>query len=395
MIDDDFDQEDNGGEDFAAMLEASLGKVSKNLEPGQKIEATVLQVGTDWVFLDVGQKGEGVLDARELLDDSGVPTVAAGDAVSVYFVSRAGGELRFTTRLGGGDSGTSQLEEAWRSGIPVDGRVEQEIKGGYEVRLPGNSRAFCPYSQMALRRIDPAEVLGQTLTFRISQFGERGRNIVVSRRDLLEEEQRQQREALQQTLHEGDKVSGTVTSLRDFGAFVDIGGIEGLLPISEIAWGRVDDINEVLSVGQQLELVVKKLDWKANKFSFSRRDTLADPWSTVATNYPAGTQVTGTVARLESFGAFVNLGEGIDGLVHIAKLGDGKHLKHAREVLNVGQKLAVVVEKVDAAQRRISLALPGAAAEEAGETSWSEQPSSGGMGTFADLLRKAQEKKKK
>jgi len=396
MIDDEFDNEESeNNEDFAAMLEASMGKVVP-LQPGQKAEATILQIGAEWVFLDVGQKGEGVLDVRELQGDDGELTVQVGDRISAYFVSRAGGELRFTTRLGGGESGTSQLEEAWRSGIPVDGRVEQEIKGGYEVRLPGNSRAFCPYSQMALRRIDPAEVIGQSLTFRISQFGEKGRNIVVSRRELLEEEQRQQREALQQTLKEGDRVTGTVTSLRDFGAFVDIGGIEGLLPISEVAYGRVEDINEVLSVGQQLELVVKKLDWAANKFSFSRRDTLADPWSTVAVNFPVGRQFTGTVSRLEAFGAFVTLEEGVDGLVHISKLGEGKHLKHAREALTVGQKLAVTVEKVDTAQRRISLALPGAAAEEAGETSWSEQPSTGGgMGSFADLLRQAQEKKKK
>jgi small subunit ribosomal protein S1 len=396
MSDEDFDNEDlQNDEDFAAMLEASMSGAAQ-LEPGQKITAKILQIGAEWVFLDVGQKGEGVLDVRELQNEEGELTVAVGDSISAYFISRAGGELRFTTRIGGGSSGTTQLEEAWRSGIPVDGRVEQEIKGGFEIKLPGNARAFCPYSQLSLRRLDnPAEVIGQSFSFKISQFGERGRNIVVSRRELLEEEQRLQRETMKGTLKEGARVKGVVTSVRDFGAFVDIGGIEGLLPISEIAYGRIENIGEVLSVGQELELVVKRLDWEANRFSFSLRDTLADPWGTVSTKFPVGRQFSGTVSRLEPFGAFVTLEEGIDGLVHISKLGEGKHLKHAREVLKLGQPLTVTVEKIDLDQRRISL-VPAGGEEESGERSWNEQPvAGGGMGSFGDLLRKSQDKKRR
>jgi len=392
MNDDRFDNEEN--EDFAAMLEASMGNAAR-LEPGQKISAEILQIGPEWVFLDVGQKGEGVLDVKELLDDEGNVSVAVGDTLAAYFVSSAGGELRFTTRLGGGDSGTAQLEEAWRSAIPVEGRVEKEIKGGYEIRLPGNVRAFCPFSQVALRRVDnPEELVGQSFPFRITQFGERGRNIVVSRRVLLEEEQQLQRDALKQTLAEGDRVTGTVTSLRDFGAFVDIGGIEGLLPISEIAYGRVENVADVLEVGQTLELVVKKIDWAANKFSFSRRDLLADPWGSVAKAFPVGSQHTGTVSRLAPFGAFVTLAEGIDGLVHISKLGEGRRIAHPREVVQEGQALAVTVEKLDLEGRRISLVPTGAEAE-VKETSWTEKPSGGGMGTLGDLLKAAEKKKKK
>jgi len=392
MNDDRFDNEEN--EDFAAMLEASMGSATR-LEPGQKISAEILQIGPEWVFLDVGQKGEGVLDVKELLDDEGNVSVQVGDTLVAYFVSSAGGELRFTTRLGGGDSGTAQLEEAWRSAIPVEGRIDKEIKGGYDVRLPGNVRAFCPFSQVALRRVDNSEeLIGQSLPFRITQFGERGRNIVVSRRVLLEEEQAQQRDALKQTLAEGDRVTGTVTSLRDFGAFIDIGGIEGLLPISEIAYGRVENVADVLEVGQTLELVVKKIDWAANKFSFSRRELLADPWGGVAKSFPVGSQHTGTVSRLAPFGAFVTLAEGIDGLVHISKLGEGRRIAHPREVVQEGQPLAVTVEKLDLEARRISL-VPTGAESEVKETSWTEKPAGGGMGTFADLLKAAQEKKKK
>ncbi|WP_305042938.1 30S ribosomal protein S1 [Geoalkalibacter sp.] len=388
-------------EDFAAMLEASLGgKTTPKLEPGQKVRARVLALSGDWVFLDVGQKGEGVLDRKEVLDAEGKPTVAVGEELDVYFLSRAGGELRFALRIGGA-AGRGELEDAWKTGIPVDGVVEKEIKGGFEVRLAGQTRAFCPYSQMGLRRTDAAEQwLGRTLPFRISQYGEQGRNIVVSHRAVLEEERERQREGLRESLREGMKVRGRVTSLRDFGAFIDIGGVEGLLPISEIAWGRVEDLREVLHEGQEIEVVIKSIDWVANRFSFSRRDTLADPWEQVSRDFPEGSVHQGKVARLTPFGAFVTLGEGIDGLVHISRLGAGKRISHAREALKEGQELAVRVEKIDHEARRIAL-VP--ATEEAPEGSAldlqaylnQQGGAAPGMGTFADLLKKPQEKKKR
>jgi len=385
---------DNG---FAALLEESLTTTGSRLEPGQKVTATVLQIGAEWVFLDVGQKGEGVLDIRELQDAEGNLAVKTGDTLEAYFLSRAGGELRFTTRIGGGSSGTAQLEEAWRSGIPVDGRLEKEVKGGYEVKLPGDVRAFCPYSQLGVRRQETAEdLIGGSRSFKITQFSEQGRNIVVSHREILEEERRKQREALRQTLEPGQVVSGVVTNVRDFGAFVDIGGIEGLLPISEIGYSRIEDVHAVLQVGQQLEVALKSCDWEANRFSFSLRDTLADPWGKVGTIYKEGMTCSGTVSRLANFGAFVTLEAGIDGLVHISKLGAGRHLKHAQEVLKVGESLAVRIDKIDLEQKRISLVPAGTeAAEQVQETSYSEQPAGGGMGTFADLLKAGRGKQKK
>ncbi|WP_305046934.1 30S ribosomal protein S1 [Geoalkalibacter sp.] len=386
-------------EDFAAMLEASLGgKAAPKLEPGQKIRARVLAFSGDWVFLDVGQKGEGVLDRREVLDAEGNPTVAVGDALEVYFLSRAGGELRFALRIGGA-AGRSDLEDAWKSGIPVDGQVEKEIKGGFEVRLAGQTRAFCPFSQMGPRRTDAAEQwLGRTLPFRITQYGEQGRNIVVSHRAVLEEERARQRESLRETLREGMKVRGRVTSLRDFGAFIDIGGVEGLLPISEIAWGRVEDLREVLHEGQEIEVVIKSIDWAANRFSFSRRDALADPWEQVSRDFPEGSVHTGKVARLTPFGAFVTLGEGVDGLVHISKLGAGKRISHAREAVKEGQTLSVRVEKIDHEARRIALVPATEEEPEAAETDFRAflaKDSGAAMGTFADLLKKPQDKKKR
>ena len=387
------DEINEESEDFAAMFEASLENVGQQLEPGKKIEATILQIGKDWTFLDVGQKGEGVLATAELLNNDGEIQYAAGDIISAYFLSRAGGELRFTTKVGGSGSGTEQLENAYQGGIPVDGTIEKEIKGGFEVKLAGSVRAFCPFSQTGLRQAEPADLIGQSLSFKITQFSERGRNIVVSHRAILDEEREQLRVSLRGKLKEGMVVKGTVTNIRDFGAFLDIGGIEGLLPISEISYGRIDNIEEVLTIGQELEVAVKRIDWDNNKFSFSLRDTQADPWNKVGSIYQVGKQYSGKISRLAQFGAFVTLEEGIDGLLHISKLGEGKRIRHPQDVVSVGQQVQVVVEKIDQEERRISLALAGQQ-NDFEETSYSDQPvSSTGLGTLGDLLKASQDKK--
>jgi small subunit ribosomal protein S1 len=187
-------------------------------------------------------------------------------------------------------------------------------------------------------------------------------------------------------------VTGTITNIRDFGAFIDIGGLEGLLPISEISYGRVDKIEDVLHIGQQLEVVVKKCDWEKERFSFSLRDTLANPWAKVATAYPVGSIHTGTVSRLAQFGAFVTLEEGIDGLMHISRIGGEQRIKHPQDVLKLGQQLQVTVEKVDLDEKRISLAPVRDKTDESEETSY-EEKTTGGMGSFADLFKNAQKKK--
>lgn len=387
------DNLDNENEDFAAMLEASLGGVGRELTPGDKIEGTILQIGSEWTFLDVSQKGEGVLASAELLDADGEPIYSVGDRISVYFLTRTAGELRFTTRIGGTGSGSEQLEQAYLSQIPVDGRIDKEIKGGFEVTLSGNTRAFCPFSQTGLRQTAAEDLIGQSLPFRITQFSERGRNIVVSHRVILEEQRAQQREELRQHLKEGMLVSGEVTSLQNFGAFVDIGGIEGLLPVSEISYGRVENVADILTVGQNLNLSVKRIDWENNKFSFSLRDTLSDPWIKVGDQYRVGGQYTGKVSRLAPFGAFVTLEDGIDGLLHISKLGDGKKIRHPQDVLKVGQEIKVVIETINQEDRRIALAQAGHA-DDITETNYSESPASSGLGTLGDLLKQEKNKPK-
>lgn len=401
MTDRDDLLDESGEESFAEMLEQSMGSQGGRLTPGQKVTARVLKVGAEWLFIDTGHKGEGVVELKEFLDPDGNTTVREGDTISVYFLSSSRGEMRFTTMLGGGAQGNAQLEEAWQSGVPVEGVVEKEIKGGFEVKLAGATRAFCPFSQMSLRRIqNPESVIGTRLAFRITDYTERGRNIVVSRRVLLEEEQRRLREEARSSLSEGMTVGGTVTSLRDFGAFVDLGGIEGLIPISEVGWSRVNDIREVLSEGQQVQVVIKVIDREKDRISLSLKDAQPDPWEKAAQIFKDGTFHSGKVSRLAQFGAFVTLCDGVDGLIHISRLGGGKRINHPREVLKEGDTIEVKVESFEAGNRRISLSLAGpakAAAEEeetvarfrdrAGEASE-------GMGTLGDLLSARSKRKK-
>ncbi|MDD2900272.1 MAG: 30S ribosomal protein S1 [Desulfuromonadaceae bacterium] len=400
MIDEVAEADD--GESFADLFAENSEQGRSWLEPGQKLTGKVLKIGSEWLFMDTGQKGEGVIERKEFLDIDGNITVAEGDSITAYFLSSSHGEMRFTTRIGGSASGSTQLEQAWQARVPVEGVVEKEIKGGYEIKLGGTARAFCPYSQIALRRVEnPEALIGTRLTFQITEYAENGRNIIVSRRALLEEEQRRLKDEAQAGISVGMTVTGTVTSLQDYGAFVDIGGLEGLIPISEVGWSRVKDIRDVLSVGQQLNVVIKSIDTEKDRISLSLKDTLSDPWEQVHERYPEGSFHTGTVARLDTFGAFVTLGDGVDGLLHISKLGSGKRINHPREVVKEGDQVEVKIESIDCANRRISLALGAparaAAEEEATLSEFRRQADDApkGMGTLADMLRTKVQRGKK
>ncbi|MGZ3578162.1 MAG: 30S ribosomal protein S1 [Syntrophales bacterium] len=333
------------------------------LEPGQKIEAVIVKITQDWIFLDLGGKSEGYLDRKELADENGNLSVKEGDCIEAYFLSSRHNEKLFTTRIGAGDSARIHIEEVWRSGIPIEGVVEREIKGGFEIKLAGDMRGFCPYSQIDIRRAENAkDYVGRRLPFRITEYEERGRNIILSARAILEEQKKKDEEARKAELHEGMLVKGTVVSIRDFGAFLDIGGLQGLLPISEIGWDRVEDIYARLSVGQTFDVVIAKMDPQNNRVSFSLKQTLSDPWNEAEAKYPEGTFHTGTVVRLMKFGAFVNLGPGVDGLLHISKLGKGKRIVHPSDVVKEGQVIEVRIDTIDKEQKRISLSIPEAEA---------------------------------
>jgi small subunit ribosomal protein S1 len=339
--------ETKDGMSFAQLLDENPPDTGW-LKAGERVEAVIVKITEEWVFLDLGGKSEGCLDRRELLDGEGKITVKEGDTVVAYFLASRHNEKFFTTRIGAGESGRAYLEEAWRSGIPVEGRVEREVKGGFEVKIAGSIRCFCPYSQMGFAGSEDAgSPVGSSLSFKILEYGEKGRNVVLSRRSILEEQQRLHREALKAALKEGMTVTGKVMSLHDFGAFVDIGGIQGLLPVSEVGWERVADIREVLSVGQEINVAIIRLDAEKDRITLSAKEILPDPWVGVRERYPEGTVHGGRVVRLTKFGAFVNLEPGVDGLIHISKLGSGKRINHPRDAIAEGETLDVRVEKVD------------------------------------------------
>ena len=249
----------NEDENFTDLLEDSYVD-NDFLDPGQIIEAEIVKITDEWIFLNLGRKSEGHLEAKELTDENGSLTVKEGDTIKAYFMSSQNGEMLFTTKISGDHAGHAVLENAYENKIPVEGFVEKEIKGGYEIKI-GNLQAFCPYSQMGLTQNDnPEKNIGQHLSFIISEFSEKGRNIVLSNRAILEEERKAQVEALKESLQEDMKVKGSVKSIQDFGAFVDIGGVQALLPISEISRSRVNDIQQFIKIDQEIETAIIKLD---------------------------------------------------------------------------------------------------------------------------------------
>jgi small subunit ribosomal protein S1 len=371
------------------------------LQPGQKVQARIVKISPEWIFIDLGGKSEGYLDRKEYLDPEGNLTVKEGETVNVFFLSSRNNEKLFTCKIGRGDAAKAYLEDAWRSGIPVEGRISKETKGGLEVVIAGDVRAFCPFSQTGLTRSENiTEYIGKTLPFKIMEYAEQGRNVIISHREILQEEKAKHKEELKEVLKEGMIVTGKVMSLHNFGAFVDIGGIQGLLPLSEIGYDRAAEINSLLTIGDVLSLSILKLDWDADKISLSLKANLVDPWTNIEKNFSKGACLTGRVSSLTNFGAFVTLEAGVEGLIHISKLAKGKRIKHASEVLAKGQSIEIRIEAIDTEKKRISLALAaadGEGAEKAGPGAneekvedllkYMEEVKSTSFGSLGDLLK--------
>ncbi len=351
-------------EAFADLLAEAGGEPRRRWKKGEKLTVPVVSVSADWVFVSLGGKEEGNIRIDEFAAPAtadggsaprGIPAV--GDQLDAYVLSATGGEVVLTTRVGRREASLSALEEAWQGGIPVEGRVAQAVKGGFEVRISG-LRAFCPLSQIDLRwPRKPEEYLGQVYLFKVVEFKEKGRNIIVSRRALLEQERAQQREELLASVVPGAVVTGTVRSVQAFGAFVDLGGVDALVPASEMSWRRVEDLAEFLPVGRVVTAQVLAVDWERDRVSLSLKALESDPWTVAASRYHPGQRVQGTVARLTNFGAFVTLEPGVDGLVHISALGGGRRVRHPKEVVAVGEAVEAEVVTVDIAARRIALSL--------------------------------------
>jgi small subunit ribosomal protein S1 len=408
-------------DDFASMLAQferetdapakNPHKKLKSVREGQTVRARVVSVGHEAVFVDLGGKSEGMIDLVELRDAEGHPTVKVGDEVEARVIDASGKSGCIVLRVAGmgrGVAAKAELEQAAAVGLPVEGTISAVNKGGVEVMVAG-LRAFCPMSQIDLRHVaDAAAWVGQKHLFKITRYDASGRSIdlVVSRRALLEEEQARKAEAIRDQLVPGSVLKGTVTSLKDYGAFVDLGGVEGMIHVSELGFSRVSKPADVLSPGQPVEVVILKISEpeKGEKFgriALSLKALAADPWFDAVEQFAPGTRLTGTVVRVETFGAFVELTPGVEGLLHISELdrkGPGAGPRHAKELVKAGDKVDVVVGSVDKERRRISLEAGSKAEDRQLESEARSQMAVTGtakpLGTFADLLKKSQAKKK-
>jgi small subunit ribosomal protein S1 len=380
---------DSNASDLEKMYEQSFSGMGY-FKPGQALETEVVSISKDSVFLQLGGKSEGIIDRDELTDKDGNLTVKAGDRLRVFFLAAENGEMRFTLRISGNAAGAEMLQQAYLEKIPVEGLVEREIKGGYDVRL-GEFRAFCPYSKMGEKRTeDSAQYVGKRLSFKIQEYRDNGRSILVSNRAIHEEARQARLEALKQSLQEGMVVTCPIVSIQSFGAFVDLGGIQALLPVSEISRSRVEDINAVLTVGQEIQVSILQIDWRSERLTVSMKSLLADPWETARERYPVGSKHPGKIVRLADFGAFVSLEPGIDGLVHSSELNKASSYGTSRDLsLKVGQAISVEILGVDQVGRRISLK-PAASAEEDETTAkyMDSSDDSTAYNPFAALLKK-------
>ena len=347
----------DSSEDFAALFEASIK--AKRFKEGQTIEGTVVAIGPEVAFIDVGGKGEAQIDIDELKDEDGDVEVSVGDRIHAVVVSVSGG-LQLSRKLARGAASVRQLEDAFRAGLPVEGRVEQEIKGGFEIRI-ARQRAFCPFSQIDILRTEPAVHIGKVYAFRITEFKENGRNIVVSRRALLEHEQKARAAEVRHSIVPGAVLTGRVASVRDFGAFVDLGGgIQGLLHVSEMGWSRVADASHVLTPGDEITVKVLRVDDSDNekqKISLGLKQLIEDPWSKVPETYAVGQVHTGRVTRVADFGAFVELEPGVEALAHASTFPPTGRSGGWTGQVSAGMTGAFEILSIDVEKKRIGVAL--------------------------------------
>jgi small subunit ribosomal protein S1 len=344
-------------EDFAALFEASIK--AKRHEKGQTIEGAVVAIGPEVAFVDVGGKGEATIDIDELKDADGTLEVAVGDRIRAMVVSTEGG-LTLSRRLARGAATDKQLEDAFRAGLPVEGKVERTVKGGYEVRI-GRSRGFCPFSQIDTARTEPAAHEGKVYQFRIIEYKDGGRNLVVSRRALLEEQQRASAAEARKAIVAGAVLNGRVASVREFGAFVDLGGgVQGLLHVSEMGWSRVSDASNILKPGDEITVKVLRVDpvdEAKPKISLGLKQLTADPWLSVQDRYVVGGVHSGRVTRLAEFGAFVELEPGIEALAHASTFEPTGRLQGWSAQVPPGTTAAFEILSIDSDKKRIGVAL--------------------------------------
>ena len=351
--------ESGGMDSFAALFEASVAGEAFGKE-GEIVKGTVVAVQRDNVIIDIGGKSEGMIPLNEFSGTGGEVTVKAGDVIDVYIESRENDDGLVTLSKEKADkmkvwdeiSGACERDEL------IEGTISQRVKGGLSVTIKGGVKAFLPGSQVDLRPIRNLDkLIGQTYQFKVIKFNKKRGNIVLSRRVLLEKERDQQKTKTLETLEEGKVVRGVIKNITEYGAFVDLGGIDGLLHITDMSWGRVNHPEELFKVGDEVTVKVLKYNAETERVSLGLKQTQEDPWNHAEEAYPPGKKVHGKVMSITDYGAFVELEPGVEGLIHVSEMSWTKKVKHPSKLLEVGQEIDCQVLEVDAKAKRISLGL--------------------------------------
>ncbi|GAB1341205.1 30S ribosomal protein S1 [Gemmatimonas sp.] len=350
-----YEEDEFTSDEYERMLELYNGTLA-SIEEGEIVKATVLEIRENLVVLDIGFKSEGTIPLEEFKD---MPDLKAGDEVEVLLehLEDQEGSVVLSKKKADFMRVWERIRVAYESDQPVEGTLVKKIKGGVVVDLMGVD-AFLPGSQIALRRVPNIdELLGQKYEFKIIKLNKRRRNIVVSRRVILETERAGKREKLMKELAKDQVRKGVVKNITDFGAFIDLGGVDGLLHITDMSWGRISHPSEMVQIGMELEIKVLDIDWERERISLGLKQLQSYPWKDVAAKYPVGTRVNGKVVSITNYGAFIELEPGIEGLVHISEMSWTRNVRHPSKIVSIGEAIEAVVLKVDETEEKISLGM--------------------------------------
>ena len=344
-------------ESFAELFEES--QVEKLMRPGAIVTGIVMAVGSDVVVVNAGLKSEGVIPLEQFLNEKGEPEVAVGDEVDVALdaIEDGFGETRLSREKAKRAKLWDELEEALESSAIVTGIITGKVKGGFTVEI-GAVRAFLPGSLVDVRPVrDTSYLEGKDLEFKVVKLDRKRNNVVVSRRAVVEKESSAEREELLANLQEGQVIKGVVKNLTDYGAFIDLGGIDGLLHITDMAWKRVKQPSEIVNIGDEIDVKVLKFDKERNRVSLGLKQMGEDPWGNLTRRYPVGHQVFGKVTNIADYGCFVEIEDGVEGLVHVSEMDWTNKNIHPSKVVHLGDEVEVKVLDIDEERRRISLGM--------------------------------------
>lgn len=385
----DDDNNDQGASEFARLFESSMRGLDQKLSVGDKIQGEILSIGKEEVFVSTGTVDDGLVLKSDLVDEGGNFGNKVGDVLEL-FVTRVGGGQIWLSPKPTAKNLADDLEDAFDMMIPVEGRVTEAVNGGFRVALMGKT-AFCPISQMDQRHIDqPNEYIGKKFEFLITQFSDRGRNIVVSRRRLLDDQKELSRGAFAEDHKPGDVVKGLVTRIEKYGAFIEVApGLDGLCHISELSWSRVENPAEVLSVGDSVRAKILKFEDVNGRLniSLSIKQAEAQPWENLPPHIQEGQVVGGKVTRCMKFGAFVEVAPGIEGLIPLSEMSDTKRVVRSDELVQEGERISVLIKEIRLDERRLLLSLKDADSNTGAWQSTKSDDRSTSLGTLGEQFK--------